>query len=1121
MLKLTISVVLLCAGAFWNSVVLAELTPESPIVKDWVLQDDRTEPVDDAYIKACQERRDARLKTLKEQCPKIVFTKHFDLGGSHYAYTEAQSDAQAERNFVAGSALCAIELNDVGEYEERTLISDPNGVIRDPAVSYDGKIIVFAWKKSNLLDDYHLYDYNVDTGETRQLTFGLGYADYEPCILPDGDIVFNSTRCVQIVDCWWTEVSNLYRCDKNGRFLRRLSYDQVHTNYPSILEDGRIVYTRWDYNDRGQIFPQGLFQMNPDGTGQTEYYGNNSWFPTTIMHTRGIPNTSKVVSVFSGHHNRQYGKLGIIDVTKGRQENSGTQLIAPIRETTADRIDAWGQQGDRFAFPYPLNEHEFIVGYHPDEKSGHTTTTPFGIYWIDENSQRELLAYDPTISSHQPVPLVAQEKPYDRVSTVDADLDYGTFTMQDVYYGPGMQGIERGKAKKLRVIALDFRSTGIGSNGNNGPAGGALVSTPIATGNGTWDVKIPLGDATIYEDGSANFRVPVKTPLYFQVLDENGHAIQSMRSWATLQPGEVFSCVGCHEDKNEAIGSNQVLTEALKRGSETLNPFYGEARGFSFLKEVQPILDAKCIECHKNSEKAPPYRTVSQRSGGRNSLNETWARRAVDEPLFRDLNGWHYTTDQPGNNWMQPEYFVEVKNLPVTEGGIGAMPGKAFATPWRTPDVWMWKTINLPEDWQSQQSLLLRYFYDEDTVIYVNGRKIFEADGFNTNYQYAIIPLQNVAAFKPGVNYIAAHTHQTGGGQGVDFGIWTIKSNMDPVRKTDESEPVNEFADLPFSLKADPILDGPAKRNWPLSLLNLTNAQANDNGAFTSKQTQIVNWINVQDAPSMLSPYNAGAAKSKIMTMFDTNLAENGQTHNDVELTREELDKLALWIDLLVPAFGDYAEGNTWNEGEKRKFAYYEAKKNAMHELDMQNNLLLVSYRKDGKLPPLPQEPNTYRNMALNMDAIDAKSGEQPASYPAASSNSVYENMRAFAASNAIDGNTENKGHGDRFPSWGPHNKVDVLWWQVDFGKSIKTDQIAITIRADFPHDTFWKQCTIECSNGFTRQITLQKTADRQVFTFPMQNNVTWLKLTNFVPDQPGGWAALSEVEVLGIDDKR
>jgi hypothetical protein len=197
------------------------------------------------------------------------------------------------------------------------------------------------------------------------LTFGLGVADYEGAYLPDGDIIFNSTRCVQIVDCWWTEVSNLYRCDPDGRFLRRLAFDQVHDNFPTVTPDGRILYTRWEYNDRGQIYPQPLLQMNPDGTNQSEFYGGNSWFPTTILHARAIPGTTKVLAIATGHHSRQTGKLIEIDPSQGRQENEGVQLVAPVRRTPRVRVDAYGQEGQLFQYPYPLSEHEYLVTYHP------------------------------------------------------------------------------------------------------------------------------------------------------------------------------------------------------------------------------------------------------------------------------------------------------------------------------------------------------------------------------------------------------------------------------------------------------------------------------------------------------------------------------------------------------------------------------------------------------------------------------------------------------------------------------------------------------------------------------------------------------------------------------------
>ena len=715
------------------------------------------------------EKPESRLSNLKEKFPKIVFAKHADIGGMHYAFTEGLSDAQADRYYTPGSALCLLELGDDGEYHERTLLSDPNGVIRDPDVSFDGKKIVFAWKKSDREDDYHLYDYDVATGDVRQLTFGLGYADYEPCVLPDGSIVFNSSRCVQIVDCWWTEVSNLYTCDADGKYLRRLSFDQVHTNYPTLLDDGRIIYTRWDYHDRGHLFPQPLFVMNSDGTFQTEMYGNNSWFPTTILHARGIPGTGKMVAIFTGHHTMQRGKLGIIDPSKGRQENAGAQLIAPIRETVAERIDAYGQEGEQFAHPYPINEREFLVSFRPSPEG------PFGIYWFDIDGNRELIVLDRTISSSQPIPLVPRMPVPERSSTVDWAADSGTYTLQDVYVGPGLEGIERGKAKKLRVIALDFRSVGIGTNYNGGPSGGAWVCTPIAIGNGAWDVKIPLGDAEIYADGSASFNVPARTPLYFQVLDENGHCIQTMRSWSTLQPGENFACIGCHEDKNSTTQIPKT-TLAMIRGPQDLKPFYGPPRGFSFPKEIQPIFDKHCIECHQNDAVKPDFKRAA---------------------------------------------------------------------------------------------------------------------------------------------------------------------NFDTTEK-------------PFSLKGDAVHDARAKRYWNASYLNLIDLECVDGEvtnplfkaeyektAMFGKQNRIVNWINVQEGPTMLPPYKAGAAKSELLTMLDPNLTPN--THNDVKLSREELDKLAFWIDMLIPYGGDYFEANAWNDADFKKYEYHEKKRRDMQELDKMSIMQLLN----------------------------------------------------------------------------------------------------------------------------------------------------------------------------------
>jgi hypothetical protein len=971
------------------------------------------------YEKACLQRREARLKPITEKSRPIVFTKHDNLGGSHFAYTEGQSDAQAERRFLPGSELCLMEFN--GQKESvRTLLKDVGGVIRDPAVSYDGKRVLFAWKKSDREDDYHLYEMDFQSGKIRQLTTGLGFSDYEGTYLPNGDILFNSTRCVQTVDCWWTEVSNLYSCDKDGKSLRRITFDQVHDNYPTVMNDGRVIYTRWEYNDRGQLFPQPLFQMNPDGTGQSEYYGNNSWFPTSILHARAIPGSQKVMGILSGHHCMQAGKLAVIDPSKGRQEAEGVQLIAPARETKAERIDAYGQDGELFQYPYPLSEDACLVAYHPvgwptgkDSARSRFKEPNFKIYFMAGDGRRELIVADPAISCNQPVELTSRPVRFERSSTVDYSKSTGTFFMQNVYAGKALPGVEKGKIKRLRVVALDFRAAGVKANSNGGPAGGALVSTPPSINNGSWDPKIIIGDATVYDDGSAFFQAPARTPLYFMALDEKGHVVQTMRSWSTLQPGENASCVGCHEDKNTSALAAPRITQAMKAGAEPLKPFYGPARPFSFSTEIQPILDRYCVSCHNE-------RSIAQ-------------------------------------------------TLPVP---------KASPAPAATP---------------------------------------------------APPPLPTPT---PGA----------------------------------------------FSLTSAPNADNQSGRIWSDAYLYLTHQ---------GKMTPLVNWIGAQSIPPMLPPYFAGAAKSSLIEMLE-------KGHQKVKLSQEDMDKIACWIDLLVPYCGDYTEATDWAPNEMQKYERYLLKRRCMQEIERTgiNEMLAAQngpqlpvtirmidsagrsqeigrpfqqgdriqiqgpphmmirlsrdlpealvYSPEGRVefavPLAPQDASAYpakafadskptarpataeeiaanRNVALN--PYDVRG--QTTFFPHATTNSECRNDPRFAARNAIDGSTKNRGHGG-WPnqSWGPDQRADA-WWKVDFGRMVAVDRLVIYVRSDFPHDKVWTSTTVRFSDGSTQEIELRAANEPQVFSFS-KRNVSWVELADLVQEKPLGWCALSEVEVYGSE---
>jgi hypothetical protein len=632
------------------------------------------------YVEAHQVLRHEFLSILEQQGNEYIFVKRYPFTPSFYAYTEGLSDARSEHSFTPGAALCKATLKN-GKVEVETLLEDENGVIRDPDVSYDGKRILFAWKKSYNEDDYHLYELNTEDNSIKQLTFGKYHADFEGKYLPNGDIVFNSSRCEQTVDCWKTEVSNLYLMKNDGRFLRRVGFDQVHTTYPTVMDNGKIVYTRWDYNDRGQTFPQPLFTMNIDGTAQTEYYGNNSWYPTTITHARQIPGTNKVMATFCGHHTRQHGKIGIVDPSKGRQENSGTQLIAPIRDEEPVRVDKYGQEGIQFQFPYPFNEEYFLATSDP---INWRSDDPFFLYFMNADGRREVVASDDKFDCKQAVPLAPRTKSFIRPTQVDYTKDKGYYYVQNVYHGPGAKGLKKGTIEKLRVVSIEFRAAPIRLNSGSNDEGGVpvfnIASTPIALGQGAWDVKRVLGEVPVEEDGSAMFEVPARTPVYFQMIDTAGYVAQTMRSWSTLQPGETFSCIGCHEDKNESVPmANKSL--AMAKGVQSLQPFYGMNEGFSFRKHVQPILDKNCVSCHNNRHSKMLNEGVNSvadmvNESDKNNADENSAFSLLDRPIIEHVAGreWNdaylnllqasYNVDQRGPHTIKGSFKSELVNWP-------------------------------------------------------------------------------------------------------------------------------------------------------------------------------------------------------------------------------------------------------------------------------------------------------------------------------------------------------------------------------------------------------------------------------------------------------------------------
>jgi len=627
------------------------------------------------YRDACAARRRARLEPVRARAAQFVYAKHFVFGCMQGLVGKYDIPDEQIRDFTPafkpGGQLCLGTLLPDGTVQHEVLIEKPAGAICYPNLSWDARTLVFSMREDFETDCYYLYTLDLATRRVQQITFPvlqdgkpLPVADCEPAFLPDGRIVFTSTRDVHISDCWYRAGGNIYCCDADGSHLRRLTFDQLMTNNPQVLEDGRVVFTRWEYNDRSALFNHPLIAMNPDGTAQMEYYGNNSMFPAAILHARGVPGSQKAIALIAGHHSIYKGKLGLIDRRQGIQAGRGIEFVntklngAPGRER-ADfirpeppdparpyldlKIDVFGQFGPQYSHPYAFDEEHYLCSFCPE---GYLPpfgpfNPPLGVYYLRPDGVRELLAFDDWQGTGQAIPVLARTPPPVRASLVRPRDNFGVFTVQDVYQGPGLAGIPRGTAKKLRVVALEYRVARMGYGQNGGECETGLCQTPISLNSGSWDVKHVLGEVDIEADGSCCFEVPAHTPVYFQVLDAQGYTIQSMRSWSTLQNGERLSCLGCHENKTDAGAQPTTAlktTLALAKPPQKLQPFAGKEHplvqrlaseswlasvenylgvnaprsldaaapvdGFSFVQEIQPILDRHCVSCHNASSSA-------------------------------------------------------------------------------------------------------------------------------------------------------------------------------------------------------------------------------------------------------------------------------------------------------------------------------------------------------------------------------------------------------------------------------------------------------------------------------------------------------------------------------------
>ncbi|MBN2269728.1 MAG: SUMF1/EgtB/PvdO family nonheme iron enzyme [Sedimentisphaerales bacterium] len=466
----------------------------------------------------------------------------------------------------------------------KTLFVPQNGsLINEIDLHFDAEKLMFSMPDEN--KNWQIFEIDIDGRNLHQLSPDDegDVHNLDSCYLPNGNIAYISTAPFQGVPCNASvNVGMLYTMDPRTKNVRQICFEQDHNFCPTMMPDGRVLYLRWEYTDIPHVWARFLFTMNPDGTEQREYYGSGGYWPNSIFFARPVPgHQTKVVGIVTGHHVGRVGELVILDPALGRRETEGVVQRIPGRGKKVEpliqdklTLNNW----PKFLHPWPLSEKYFLVSCKPAPDS------LWGIYLVDVFDNILLINEIEGYALLEPIPIRRTERPPVIPDKVDLTRNDAIVYLENIYKGPGLKGVPYGSVKKLRLFTYQFAYHQI-----------AGINHRVGA-DGPWEPKRVLGTVPVEADGSAMFRVPANTPISIQPIDAEGNALQLMRSWMTAMPGEIVSCAGCHEKQNSGPQNQRTIASRLIPAK--IEPWHGPVRGFSFAREVQPVLDKYCVSCH-------------------------------------------------------------------------------------------------------------------------------------------------------------------------------------------------------------------------------------------------------------------------------------------------------------------------------------------------------------------------------------------------------------------------------------------------------------------------------------------------------------------------------------------
>ncbi|MHC5057836.1 MAG: HzsA-related protein, partial [Planctomycetota bacterium] len=576
----------------------------------------------------------AAKRLLDAGIDKIAFIKRYTYQSSHY-YTDFIDGCK----FFGGN-VCVLDLR-TGKVKDLAP-SLGKGIFGRLDVSFDAKKVIFDCKVDERTG-FYIFEVGANGRGLRRVTgpprdeellkkkyrthkgrnwckHACSYdshksttEDMHPCYLPDGKIAFASTRCRFGILCDGPDrlvTTTIYRMDANGRNMEKLTNSAVSEAYPSVMHDGRVLYTRWEYVDKGAVSVKCLWSMKPDGMATLEVSGQEIAYPDSFIHARQVPGHPNLVVFTGAPHCPQsgIGPILMVDTNRNIRQRESLTYLTPDCDVRSEggfafkqngrwKNDRSGKAGRLFMDAYPITDKLFLVAM-----------KPAGVVWTDkaawrlcvmnEKGETEDLFQADGISCWQPYPLRPRKKPPALPTVSDKALakkNLARVAVTDIYQG--MTGVERGTIKYIRINEQLPRPW----NARRFWGGDVAFQQHAVISRGAHHApKVQWGVVPVEKDGSAHFLVPADKNIFFQALDEDYMEVQRQRTYINYRPGESRTCIGCHEPYGHSP-PRRGTPLATKRAPSEGGPQPGEKTGqrtIYYPADVQPVLDKHCIKCH-------------------------------------------------------------------------------------------------------------------------------------------------------------------------------------------------------------------------------------------------------------------------------------------------------------------------------------------------------------------------------------------------------------------------------------------------------------------------------------------------------------------------------------------